>query len=402
DELEETLNQETIAQHYAGPTTPKSKAVGFNKALKKIRDGESVTAQMVNRVLKAFRLALRDLLIVSNDQQTADAMVRREEAQLRKDYHLRYWDSIHGEAEATPITARDFRVQAHDQDDRTRALATHDPAPFRNYFNTIKQVATDSGTADTFEHICSFLGAEFVEGRPDAAELSSTTVLGDSLVFDHSDWKAVDEAALIWTRPISACFSTRIVRVRIPDDPPSEIAFEFNTAGFGVFPVPDPMQPKNERPRFIVQRQTWMSEMPNNGRTSYLVYPITSDMAGEEVEFCLRALLINSQQDQLRRRESDGEWVTSDWNGKRVTPNSIGVDMSIIFPVSPRLGQWHFAQRPESAKRDQDIEIDPREMRFNPGDQLPGSGRDGSKVIWYLPDVEEPTIFSFRWSWEWD
>lgn len=80
----------------------------------------------------------------------------------------------------------------------------------------------------------------------------------------------------------------------------------------------------------------------------------------------------------------------------------------MILPDAYGIDSWMFAKRLEPTDRDEptrdvDVSIDQRERCFMPGPQRPGSGLTGSLAIWYIPDkIRKTTIFSFRWSWDWN
>gem|GEM_PF-3894488 len=397
------FKQKDVARRLGAGT---SQQVQFSKFLKKVRDGQNPTADLVNRVFKAYRSTFRDLFILSGSPKDPEGMIRLEEDRLRRQFYIFGRNSPlvqDDSSDFVPLSASDFMVVVYEKDNRTRVLSAHDPEPFRNYFHLLKEEAEETG--DAFDALCKYAEAEFVETRPNAAELSSFPVLFDSSLFDYSDWVGLDDGDpvdRIWKEPFQASYQNRIIRIRVPDPAPQEIGFESNTSGFGVFPVPDETIPVEERPRFCVQLETRMTEMANNGRTTYLIFPIPPDRAGKEMDFHIRCVFINDLQDQLHKRDANGDLVTMDWSGKRLTPDTMNADLAVVLPLTHGIDEWEFRRRPESASRDHVVEIDQRETQFYPGPQRKGSGVFGSKAIWNLPQVDEPTIFSFHWSWDWN
>lgn len=302
-----------------------------SRIFKKLKDGKDITSETATALLSAYRQRYRELLQQKVEQYgeskgfDLDEEVLECEAKIRRSIGLPAWKPEPG----MPVTvgflnAGHFVVRSGLPDLKTPAIERHDRARFRSFAADLKFEAPAQNAYLSLAKN-DLVGAEFVEKRPAAADLSNFKVTADSSLFDNIDWEPVTDPKDILERPIQMSYYTRVVELEIPDDPPESIGFEFNTGGFGVFPVPDHDLHEDQRPRVLMQRNMRMAEMPESteGRATYQIYPIPDELAGQRHTFVLRTLYVNGLQDQFSKVDEDsedGDYVDTDWYAKRVTP----------------------------------------------------------------------------------
>lgn len=292
-----------------------------------------------------------------------------------------------------------FLAPAYHSDNRTPALAVHDPDHMRTFADLIKAKAKSMEGVNLFMDLCSEYGAEIVHARPESADLSKVRVLADSIVYDNTDWVPVPSKEELQSVPVQPCYSTRVLRLVCDDPTIKTISFELNTNGLGVIPVPSRDQ-SAPMYRFMVQEDVCMTESPSPTRTTYVEYLLNPECVGQEQIFVIYSIFFNGLQDSILPTGEADEPSEIEWLGKRVSSKTEDADMAVILPSSLAVQSWRFNRRPESQQRDEVMEVDDRERILESSMQRAGSMLEGVKAIWKIPQVNEPTIFSFQWCWD--
>lgn len=352
-----------------------------------------ITEDEIDKVLDGFRNVIVKLHTDQGDPATAKTRTDAFISELAR--RLGLATDGHGK-----LLAHHFkRAAAFQLPPRTSALACHEPEEMMDFVSVIKYQASLKPDI-AFEHVVRSLGGYFVDHRPASADLSRYQVVSDSILFDNSNWIAVDNSDLIRAMPIEPSLCTRVIRIKTLGASAPTIAFEFNNSGFGVVPLIARMHPT---PRFLVQRGARMTESTAPTRTTYLEFDIPTNEVPTEHIFEIRCVYFNGLQESRGRQV--GKWTagTMEWHGKRMSPTTEEADLSVVFPNNPGVGEYRFAQRPESLGRDAletTQEADQRERIFEPATKLSGSTDETAKIIWKLPQVQELTIFSVQWRWK--
>ena len=369
---------------------------------KKIEGLAPLHAVDIDDVFRGFRRAIHDLVGGEPGSLQLHREVREVEQDVLHEFGLIPLKG--GDNRDLQLAASLFVLPTYLSDDRTPALAAHFPLRMRMHADKIREFAVQH-SGDTFEAVCVWAGAQFIHTRPDSAVLSNHCVIADSLVFDNSDWELVPQKKDIIEKPIQACYCTRVIRVRVDDPDARSIAFEFNSSGYGVLPVPPSHSSHSGESdqldfRFLVQHKVRMTEAGMPTRTSYFEYDLVPGDLGRERTFMVHCIFFNGVQNQFHACGEHTEEAEVDWHGKRVAADTQDADMTVILPVDQVLDVWRFVRRPEQTNRDQVEEPDQKERIFDASMQRSGTSVEGVKAIWKIPPVKTSTIFSFQWSWE--
>lgn len=375
---------------FAHRTGSHSRKVGLTQLLRhKCPGHQQITASDIELLFRGIRRTIHEYSGGSPNDAQVNSVARDAELDTLTTFGI---DDPDGQ-----LRPSHFVVHTDLTDQRTPALASHDPVRMARFARKCRTVANKS-PSDAFARMCKDAGAELVTERPDSADLSRVRVLAASTLFDNRDWERIPHGSLR-TLPVQACYCTSVLRVLVEDPEARAVAFEFNTSGFGVFPVPceDPTAPPY---RFLIQDNVRMTESPTPTRTSYVEFALDQAGVHREQTFIIHSVFFNGVQDQYELISDAAEPAEIDWHGKRVYPETEDADLTVILPARYPIEYHQFARRPESASRDILAEADQRERIFEPAQRRTGSILEGIKAIWKIPRVTEPTVFSFQWRWQ--
>lgn len=381
----------TVLAEYAYPKrkSQQSRKNALSQLRRELTGSSRIKAKRLDELFMGYRRCIHGLAGGEPDEPEYAKEVLHIEEEILNQFGLAHL----GER----LSANMFAVPTYESDSRTRALAEHDPRHIRQISELIMEqmLAFDDNTV--FSQLCHDLNAQLVDRRPESADLTRHQVLGDSIVYDNTDWELILPGIDLKSRPIQPCYSTRVLRILVTDPNAKSVSLEMNTNGFAVIPVP---ARGADSPDFRVyfQDQVCMTEAPTPTRTTYIEYELFPEDLGREREIILHSIFYNGLQDSFRDLISEDDVL--EWHGKRVAPETGDADMAVILPGSPRVKYWKFNRRPERANRDETQDVDQRERILESSPLLPGSLHDGLKAIWKMPSVDEPTIFSFQWCWD--
>jgi hypothetical protein len=220
---------------------------------------------------------------------------------------------------------------------------------------------------------------------PEARIEDAYEVVSKDIVFDNSDWRPIESAHLVYTRPIEPAYCTTVLRLkRRPGATARAIAIERDSEGYAVIPVL--LRPGDR----VLTRPKPRREMPEARTDLFSSYQVV-DVVGDEVEVVRHSVYWNGTQGQQPwAGPGAGGEPPSDWWATRVPRQIAAASLAVILPAGRKLGP-----------------VRARVRRAYPDERFIDLGVPPDSLVrhqFVLPvpverDAGHPRIFSIAWTW---
>lgn len=370
----------------------------YSRLKKKVANPESLDLmlewQTVECVLNGFK-DLIDELHAKNAGKTSRAIAVASPWQAISEDVIRKLDLDLGKgSELSHLHFKDVIPRS------TAALQVHDNTLAKLKIRTMFDKLTRDDPERALSKALADLGIKLIHQEPDSLPFGGCEVLGDSTVYDCRDWRPVAMQEQIRMFPVEPCYSTRVVKLRLPSKKAVSVRLEFDTSGYGVFPV-EAKDNLGQKARLSFLHTKKMPESAAPPRVTFAEFSYEPHDAVREVRLIVRSIFFNGlQQTRFNPDAAETDPASREWYSKRTDAGRQGVDMAVILPRNKKIDVGRFVQRDDSGQY-LDVPGDQVSEIFKAADQRPGDGaKDTPVAIWHAPRVDGPMVVSFRWKWE--